>query len=129
MTALWTPDTFRRRVDDLPDGDLRHPDGLRLRWRQPWHPAPNSRGAMYSGPKGLAVIASLDQTVTHGDLLHVSLSYRDRDPEWAVIRAVRDLFYPADVDVMMVLPRQADYINEHPHTFHLWQTPTAWGLR
>ncbi len=57
------------------------------------------------------------------------MSYPDRDPDWATIRAIRDLFYPSTVDVMMVLPRAEDYVNIHRHVFHLWQTPTVWGLR
>jgi len=30
---------------------------------------------------------------------------------------------------MMMLPREADYVNLHPHTFHLVQTPERWGLQ
>lgn len=127
--AIWTPDTFWHRVATLPDGDLRHASGLRLRRRERWEPSPYSQGARYSGPQELAVIASLDDTPQHGVLLHASLSYRDRDPDWATIRAVRDLFYPVDVDVAMILPREEDYVAVHPHCFHLWETPTAWGLR
>ena len=28
-------------------------------------------------------------------------------------------FSPPDIDVMMMLPRESDYVNLHPHTFHL----------
>lgn len=133
MVDLWTPSDYRRRVTNLPSAtstdDVIAPNGMRLRWREVWHPHPHSTGAMYGGPRGLAVIASLDLTPTFGTLLHVSLSYRDHDPEWAVIKAVRGAFYPEDVDVMMVLPRESDYVNVHQFTYHLWQTPSAWGMR
>lgn len=75
----------------------------------------------------MRVIASLDET-PHGKLLHVSLSYLDKDPSWAEIRAVRDAFFPADVDAMMMLPQAQDYVNVHQHAFHIWQTPTEWGV-
>jgi len=84
--------------------------------------------AVWAGPGTLRVIATLDDT-PHGQLLHVSLSLRGRNPDWETIRAVRDAFYPDTIDVMMVLPRAEDYVNLHAHTFHLWQTPTTWGLR
>lgn len=77
---------------------------------------------------GLKVLASLDQT-HHGALLHVSVSHKHRHPSWEEIRAVRDALYPDDVDVMMVLPQAQDYVNIHEHTFHLWSTPSEWGIQ
>ena len=77
---------------------------------------------------GLLVLASMGDVPSHGELLHVSVSYASRDPSWSEIRAIRDLFYPSTLDAMMVLPRAEDYVNLHPHTFHLWQTPTVWGI-
>jgi hypothetical protein len=76
----------------------------------------------------LRVIASLDRT-HHGPLLHVSCSYPKRDPSWGVIKAVRYAFYPADIDVMMVLPRVSDYINLMTHCFQMTQIPTIWGVQ
>jgi hypothetical protein len=78
---------------------------------------------------GLRVAATVDNTPDWGPLLHVSLSYHDHDPPWDDIKAVRAAFYPATVDVMMMLPRAEDYVNLHPHCFHLWQTPQPWRLR
>jgi hypothetical protein len=129
MMGFWTPPharTLPRAA--VPTGDLQLGDGRRLRYIQPV-PLPWSRdGRVWEGPKRLRIIASLDETA-HGDLLHVSLSYPDRDPPWADIRAVRAAFFPATVDVMMVLPRPEDYVNIHPHAFHLWQTPVGWGIQ
>jgi hypothetical protein len=82
----------------------------------------------WAGPKDLVVQASSDLT-PHGRLLHVSLSFPDRNPSWRDIRQVRDACYPADVDVMLVLPRSGDYVNVHQHCFHLWQMPVEWALR
>ena len=82
----------------------------------------------WSGPRGLSVLASRDDT-PHGPLLHVSVAYADHDPPWATIKAVREALFPLDVDCMMILPRSRDYVNLHEHTFHIFQTPTGWGLR
>ena len=80
------------------------------------------------GDIGLKVLASVERT-PHGTLLHVSTSYDNRDPDWYEIRAIREAFFPLDLDAMMVLPRAEDYVNIHHHTFHLWQTPSEWGMR
>lgn len=83
----------------------------------------------YCEPMKLNVIASLDDTPAYGPLYHVSLSHPNKLPDWETVRLVRDAYFPADVDVMMVLPREEDYVNFHQYTFHLWQTPTVWGMR
>ena len=85
--------------------------------------------AVYSGPGNLIVIVSLENTPNHGRLLHASLSYPSRDPSWNEIKAVRYTFYPKWMDVMMVLPDEADYVNFHKHCFQMWQCPEKWGLR
>jgi len=84
-----------------------------------------SGGYTYRCVDGMRIIASYDPT-PHGLLLHVSVSYRARDPRWRDLRQVRDAFFPADVDVIQVLPRAADYINVHQHCFHLFQAPETW---
>lgn len=77
---------------------------------------------------GLVVIATLDNTDRWGPLLHVSMSYSDHDPKWAEIRAIKDFFYGDLRDAMMILPKSAEYVNLHPHTFHLWECPEGWGI-
>lgn len=129
MNTLGLPDRFLPHVTALPEGDVQLTSDIRLRVRDAFSPNGHSQGIRYTGPKGLVVIATLDDTERFGVLLHVSLSYRDRDPEWTLIRAVRDAFYPNTADVMMVLPRAADYVNIQAHCFHLWETPSAWGIR
>lgn len=77
----------------------------------------------------LRVIASVVDAGTHGShQLHISVSRPDRDPTWSEIKAVRGAFFPPDIDAVMILPREEDYVNEHEHTFHVWQCPTDWKL-
>lgn len=135
MTSLWTPGGVVHTAPPraaLPTEDIRLADGRRLRYHgvqsltEPG--AIPVQAGTWMGPDNLRVLASLDDTGRWGALLHVSLSYPHRDPPWATIKAVRAAFF-GDVDVMMVLPRAADYVNVHAHAFHLWQTPEAWGIR
>ena len=119
-------------VLSIPPGDVKWPLGGWLKPRE----TPNIVGqldvsghAVYEGPNHLAVVVTIDNTPRFGPLLHVSLSYSRRDPFWSEIKAAREAFFPSDVDVMMMLPREADYVNLHPHTFHLVQTPERWGLQ
>ena len=119
--------TANRWEPVIPAGDVRLSDGRVLRR----HPAmgPIERFVQSEDNTGLTVLASIDDTPRFGKLLHVSVSYRDTDPQWADLKAVRAAFFPGGVDVVMVLPRAADYINIHQHCFHLWQAPTAWDMR
>ena len=135
-----------RTVLAVPHTDLKLSDGRRLRrWqdddprrRRAW-----SAGMLdldgWSGPQQLIVVCSLDRT-QHGDLLHVSLSYQHRDPSWRDITLVQALFFGADTDAMLPLPREEDYVHGVPgapgrdggldsHVFQVVQMPTGWGMR
>ena len=82
-------------------------------------------GYAYRCNDGLAVIASYDPT-PHGTLLHLSASYAKRLPRWKDLTLLRDAFFPANVDVIQVLPRQGEYVNAHQFCLHLFQAPAAW---
>lgn len=136
MAQLWTPPQAQTlpRVELPAHEPLTLADGRRLRPAGTVALGPHHFGLRWEGPKGLCVVASVDAPPGHGLLLHVSLSYPKHDPNWATIRRVRDAFYPASVDCMMVLPREQDYVAgvagwEDSHVFHIWQTPSGWGVR
>jgi hypothetical protein len=80
----------------------------------------------YCGPV-YTVMVTLDNT-KHGVLLHASLSRQDADPTWAEIKSMKAVVF-GDLDVMIVLPKQALYVNVHEHCFHLWQMPVDWGIQ
>lgn len=82
----------------------------------------------WSGPREMAIGASID-TSEHGALLHVSASYPKALPSWAAMTALRTFFFPDTVDVAMIIPRRADYVNLHSYCFHLWAIPVNWGIR
>lgn len=87
----------------------------------------DSKGWMYQ-PTRLIVSASLDRSERWGVLMHVSMSYPDHDPTWDEIKMVRALFFPKEVDAIMVLPKSGDYVNVHHYCYHLWQAPQAWDM-
>lgn len=63
------------------------------------------------------------------NLWHLSISHRTsgarpqpgRYPTWDEIRDARQRFIPDEVTVAMLLPPEAEYVNVHATTFHLWQ--------
>lgn len=139
LLAMVGEETKQRRVLKLPRGDLRLPDGRTLRKiigydlskvPMPANTANNflASGGWRNEPTGLIVSAGIEDTERWGPLLHISMSYPDHDPKWEEIKALRDAFFPKDVDVAMILPTEQFYVNVHRHCFHLWQTPTTWGI-
>jgi hypothetical protein len=122
----------------LPHAHVQVSPGRRLVYEGAWNPGGlegrlTLDGATWLSPQGLRVIATDVQT-PHGVLRHVSLSYRTRDPDWREIKAIRAAFFPDEVDAMLLLPQAEDYVAgvpgwEDSRVFHLWQCPTAWGMR
>lgn len=52
--------------------------------------------------------------------MHVSCSTPTRLPTWDELRLVKDTFIGRDRLALQLLPRQAEYVNDHPYTLHLW---------
>jgi len=77
---------------------------------------------------GFRMIVSVDNT-KHGPLIHASLSHRARIPTWPEITDMKRSIWEPEEDVMMLLPRESDYVNIHEFAMHLWTTPTGWGIR
>lgn len=83
--------------------------------------------AWWCGPRELTVGCASEQSA-HGILLHLSVSQGKGLPTWDTMRALREAFFPDTVDVAMILPRRADYVNV-AEVLHLTQMPVEWGLR
>lgn len=77
-------------------------------------------GAAYRSAFGLAVIYSVCRELDGRRWLHVSMSRVNRLPSWTDVREVKDTFIGPDRVALQVLPREADYINQHPFCLHLW---------
>lgn len=109
----------------LPARNLRLPDGRLLVYQGPETINGVPAGWWITADR-FKVGASVDPT-RWGNQLHLSMSYPDHDPDWEDILAVRYTFYPYDIDIMMILPRDGEYVNIHDHVFQIRPTPEAWN--
>jgi len=75
-------------------------------------------GAWYSG-RGLAVKCSVN-VIDEQAWLHVSFSRRSRLPDYKDLRLVKRRFVGDDRVAVEVHPTQAQHVNLHPFTRHLW---------
>lgn len=54
-------------------------------------------------------------------LWHMSISHPKRYPSWDEIADARYTLCPQDITMALLLPPPEEYVNAHPHVFHLWQ--------
>lgn len=52
---------------------------------------------------------------------HVSVSVKNRCPNWTEMCFVKGLFWDAEETVMQLHPPQSKWINNHPYCLHLWR--------
>jgi hypothetical protein len=52
---------------------------------------------------------------------HLSISCASRYPTWDELAKARYELIPDDVTMAMLLPPQAEYVNLHATTLHLWE--------
>jgi hypothetical protein len=54
---------------------------------------------------------------------HVSVTYykRNKTPNWDDMCYIKGLFWEEEEMVMELHPPKSQYINNHPHTLHLWK--------
>jgi hypothetical protein len=73
------------------------------------------------GPNGgeLAIISSGVDREHRWE--HVSVSLKNRAPNWPEMCFVKDLFWHDDECVVQFHPPKSSYINFHPHCLHLWR--------
>jgi len=79
-------------------------------------------GAFYlMGPKGaeLAIMSSGPDTQTGWE--HVSVSVKNRTPNWAEMCFVKDLFWGPEECIVQYHPPRSTYVNCHPNCLHLWR--------
>ena len=52
---------------------------------------------------------------------HVSVSTRDRTPNWAEMTFVKNLFWGEEECVVQYHAPRSQYVNHHPYCLHLWR--------
>jgi hypothetical protein len=47
---------------------------------------------------------------------------KQRTPTWREMSFIKDTFWESEDVVMQLHPRRSQYVNQHPHTLHLWRS-------
>ena len=53
---------------------------------------------------------------------HVSVSRKNRCPNWIEMCFVKDLFWDEEETVIQYHPPKSKYVNNHPFALHLWRS-------
>ena len=72
----------------------------------------------------LKVIATDGKGITGIDKIeweHVSVSLKNRIPNWKEMSFVKDLFWDEEDCVIQYHPPKSQYVNNHPYVLHLWR--------
>jgi hypothetical protein len=68
----------------------------------------------------IVVVASNAMPEHNSTWEHVSVSLKNRCPNWSEMAMVKDLFWLPEEAVMQLHPPRSQYVNYHPHVLHLW---------
>ena len=52
---------------------------------------------------------------------HVSVSCKNRCPNWEEMSFIKNLFWGEDETVIQFHPKKSEYVNQHPFVLHLWK--------
>lgn len=88
------------------------PDGWTV--LEPW-----GDGNAYRHRCGLAVLVSTAEYPDGRDWMHISVSRRDRIPNWGDLTFIKNTFAP-DRYAYQVLPPPDKHVNLHEYVLHLW---------
>lgn len=117
----------------MPDGGVR-PDGWVDRYlnTSPMFPeipspAPGCRAFMSSSRK-LGVIVSGQTEQDDKRWIHVSVSHRDRLPNWEELVLVRDQFLGKEARCLHLVSKASQHVNIHPYCMHIWHCVDGDGL-
>jgi hypothetical protein len=69
----------------------------------------------------LLIMASDGEGWEHVSVHAARQDGRQRTPTWKEMAFVKQQFWDADDVVIQFYPREADYVNVHPHTLHWWR--------
>lgn len=56
-----------------------------------------------------------------GNWEHVSVSCKNRCPNWKEMHFVKQIFWSDVEAVMQIHPPESDYVDCHPHCLHMWR--------
>jgi len=63
-----------------------------------------------------------------GGLWHLSISRKDRLPNYDEVKYARYAYLPDDITVAQLFPPKTDFVNMHQFCLHLWElaAPELW---
>jgi len=93
---------------------------LPRRWQRVFNPWLSGTFNVYVDRSGLTVLESIDTLADGTELLHVSVSHKDRLPSWNDLKTVKRIFFGAEGDAWQRLPPESEYVNLHKNCLHLW---------
>jgi len=82
---------------------------------------PPEREALAPGIRTRLFIIASDGRGWEHVSVHAHEGRRSRTPTWDEMCLVKDLFWDPEDMVMQLHPRRSQYVNDHPHTLHLWR--------
>jgi len=53
---------------------------------------------------------------------HVSVSLKNRVPNWKEMSFIKSLFWDEDETVIQFHPKKSEYVNNHENCLHLWKS-------
>jgi len=56
---------------------------------------------------------------------HVSISLKNRNPNWEEMCFIKDLFWDEEECVLQLHVPKSQWINNHPYCLHLWRNKNA----
>ncbi len=73
------------------------------------------------GPKGVLLLVMSSGIDNETGWEHVSVSCKDRPPNWAEMCFVKDIFWNESECVIQYHPPRSEYVDFHPNCLHLWR--------
>lgn len=73
--------------------------------------------------RDLTVVRSTHRYMKDGrpmDLIHISVSLPNRDPNWAEMCFVKEKLLGDEMPAVQFHPPRSEYVNEHEHCLHIW---------
>lgn len=96
----------------------------RLTGDMAWGTPPYTRYGMFHIPSPVdkkRVLKVMCSNMDSSEWQHVSVSLKNRCPNWPEMSYVKDLFWGEDETVVQFHPKKSEYVNNHPYVLHLWK--------
>lgn len=66
------------------------------------------------------ILSDNDRFDTDERWRHLSMSLQTRLPTYEEVKHARQVFFPAEAEVVQVFPPEDEFVNCHPFCLHLW---------